>query len=1745
MEIKKKAVVAFATRWGTEFGGINSFNTDLLAALATVLTVELKVVCVVLTATDLDMENAARVDVLLLSLNLPLNVKEFTVELEPSVWSALEAVEITPSDFNVVWLGHDRITGAIALSSSNKRGGRSALIHHMSYTHYEPYVESSASAHKKRTEQRQLFENADIALAVGPLLRNALSDMLSIEQIPMLIPGLPNIAPRITPKTFIVFLSGRLNDSTKKIKQAYLGVAAFGDAIRQCSENTGFPDPLYRSNEPRLVLRGLEFEDVNGDIDADAEQDLRRFSERHAEGVMSMLALPFTTDRNELFYDLSSSSVAMMPSWHEGFGLVAWEAIAAGVPLILSRRSGAYQLLCEIDEAVLTSLVTEVDIRGLTEEPWFRDSDLENLAKALITIAKSPSEYRKKALRLRQELLKHYTWNDTAKQLLAALSWAECSELTSTEARSPSFSESPILSTFVPSSSALALVDIRAAFASTSAIGRSWLREIAGQTISIPVVSKILNAVDEGKRSILLTGLPGSGKTCVMLCVQDVLELRVQQGEELLPIFIQTSEFADRATALERKEQGLPESWVEQIAGAAEVTKIVVVIDSLDVLSIAREHSVLTYFLAQIDRLLLIENVTVVTACRDFDRHYDRRIAERKWDTEFTCPSLEWESEVVPLLGSLEIDIAIIDDSTRELITNPRELALFVELAKQEGSFNVVTSQALAQRYLTKIVEMDHLLGREAMLAIEEIADEMLRTRSLTVPHQRFLGSSDILRKLLSLRVLHQTKDEKLAFGHQTLLDVLVISKAVRSGITLSEFIGSLPPVPFVRPSIRSFVAQLALGDRTKFRMQLRTVLTGNSAFHVRRLVAESFAEQKPLDDDWTLINDLRLKHREVFQVIYMRATLAEWNDFWLTNLVPVLKIARDADGLAAHVHRISIWKNVDALRIMHFWNEVLNIEWINSERLVNTLANSLAEIEVEDTDTLLPLLEKLLELPQQEHSYLGHLAKRCVGPLGRGDALLWKFITSRISNEDLFAYRLGEKLHCQPYEFENGRAGNFLLQRILESTTLLDLTIGSIEEWSQAKRLRYGGEHHGYLTSFLRESSYNDQHSEHERHHVESERVLFDAMEAGILEQAKQNSEWWQKNRERLAFNSEGVLCYFALLGLTKVPETNLDLISRVVSNRSLLESELSFEVGALIKVSFALLDSETQDQLISIILSLYADKETDDHARAWVLFERTQLLLAVPRYMRSDESQELLDIFERRNFPQDRCPRINSRSGSVSAPFSHAVFLNIDDDRVMGLLAHYAGHSDWHGDDYLVGGEREVGSQLREAASRNPTRFLQLMSMRWSELSKVYCDEIMDGAATYLSYRHGNLQSNDSWVPLERPDALGLAQQILSELENHVYHWSRNRSASNAISSCANVVNNTLDASRLVFVAIGFENLREVEPIQGESVDLVTMGINMVRGHVVDALITMAIQLHDVDAAFPELLEPALSRLAADGHPAIRALVLRRLPFLQKKLPSLSWKLFDRAMSDPTGLWISAETCFYYGYQKNFKRIAALLSRLYTDGRGKELEVWGRISALSAMAGNLEFSSFLEDLKVLDSSEAWSGSSSVWTHSGNLVDHSEQCLLGIEAGLNARSAHASVVAGKTIRLFTDDDSVVGIPTALVVRCMKVIESDTPNRGHRFGGLEGWLGATAQRDPEQSLEILEYYLALVKRTNTFLHDYQNRITQLLTRLFAAAEEREEIDAGVMLARVVAVQDILLGLGVDGIEKWLKAAERP
>jgi tetratricopeptide (TPR) repeat protein/glycosyltransferase involved in cell wall biosynthesis len=423
MTSQVKTLISFATRWGPQFGGINCFNKDLLEAFSAAFSPHIHIVCVVLQADKSEIQEAKNSQVTLVSLNLT-SVKKFSAEFAVNTWDVLpNQFKSDPSQ--IVWLGHDLITGEIAVNAAKIYKGRSALINHMSYDHYESFCENSSLAKDKNKAQRKLFEQAGIVMAVGPLLRDALSEMLDVEDIPMLVPGLADITVKKVFKTFRGFISGRLSDDAKKIKQGHLGVAAFARSIKKADTNIGLPDVLRGSNEPELTLRGIDFEQYNSHSHDNAENELKRFAETHAGRAIRMHALPFTTDRLDLFNDLRSASVAMMPSWHEGFGLVGWEAIAAGVPLIISQKSGVYRILSELKAGLYTSYVYPIDIAGSIESPFFQEKDQEALANKIIEVAKSHSEAQQKATQLREALLQVYTWNDCALQLAKILNWEQ------------------------------------------------------------------------------------------------------------------------------------------------------------------------------------------------------------------------------------------------------------------------------------------------------------------------------------------------------------------------------------------------------------------------------------------------------------------------------------------------------------------------------------------------------------------------------------------------------------------------------------------------------------------------------------------------------------------------------------------------------------------------------------------------------------------------------------------------------------------------------------------------------------------------------------------------------------------------------------------------------------------------------------------------------------------------------------------------------------------------------------------------------------------------------------------------------------------------------------------------------------------------------------------------------------------------------------------------------------------------
>ena len=418
-------LITFATRWGAQFGGINSFNADFLAAVAAKFYENTRVLCVVLAATDDDRAAAKHESVELISLSI--DQKDFPIALEPAAWELLELAigQAQLIDAQIVWLGHDRITGAIANQAAKVRGGRSAVIHHMSYGRYEAFSENSQAANNKEQEQKAIFQTANIVLAVGPLLRDAANDFCLEQQVNMIIPGLAEISTVKAPNIFKAFLSGRLSTDIKKIKQPLLGVAGFSNAIRQAGQNSGLPNSLKGVSEPSLKLRGVEFENVQSEETTEAEQEINRFDEEQAGRVVNLQSLPFTTKRTELFTELATASVAMMPSWHEGFGLVAWEAIAAGVPLILSEKSGVYKFLEEHCDGMYVSLVWHLDIEGKVDDPYFSENDLAALVSKIFDIAKDPGVARSKAIRLRSALLNEFTWAACALSFGTVLGWQQ------------------------------------------------------------------------------------------------------------------------------------------------------------------------------------------------------------------------------------------------------------------------------------------------------------------------------------------------------------------------------------------------------------------------------------------------------------------------------------------------------------------------------------------------------------------------------------------------------------------------------------------------------------------------------------------------------------------------------------------------------------------------------------------------------------------------------------------------------------------------------------------------------------------------------------------------------------------------------------------------------------------------------------------------------------------------------------------------------------------------------------------------------------------------------------------------------------------------------------------------------------------------------------------------------------------------------------------------------------------------
>lgn len=218
----KSTLIALANAWGPRFGGINSFNTDLIKSLGIQPNRGFEVFCILPSATEEEVESARRsYHVRIINLGYDQTQATYGESTIADIMAIFDGHDFR----DTVWLGHDDKTGSLALQLRDVLGGKTALVHHMAHGAYQGYKKGdSRVADEKQEKQRLLFSKADHCFAVGPLLKKKLGDLLITEKtcppITMLVPGLDDPSeygvhcPESPPNFFTGFAAGRLTAIT-------------------------------------------------------------------------------------------------------------------------------------------------------------------------------------------------------------------------------------------------------------------------------------------------------------------------------------------------------------------------------------------------------------------------------------------------------------------------------------------------------------------------------------------------------------------------------------------------------------------------------------------------------------------------------------------------------------------------------------------------------------------------------------------------------------------------------------------------------------------------------------------------------------------------------------------------------------------------------------------------------------------------------------------------------------------------------------------------------------------------------------------------------------------------------------------------------------------------------------------------------------------------------------------------------------------------------------------------------------------------------------------------------------------------------------------------------------------------------------------------------------------------------------------------------------------------------------------
>ena len=355
----KKVILFLIDAWSSDAGGIQTVNRELCLALGEVCKTygrdQYEVVCVAKDCTRHEQELAkAKGDVRLLRADMlddPLP--------EDRVQTFLVHSSLTSMDVAVKYVvGHSRFTGIAARTVRDaffKNAGVVVFCHMDIQETGSIKLESvengiggeqrfKDSVRHQKLEQRAMVES-DIVFAIGPKLRDSALSYLNSQSDKKqkaieLLCGIAQPASGVKftegPPVRTFLLIGRTDDVVPKGVDLFAKAA--GMLVRESAATFSYLNPQLK-----FIIRGVP----SGETGERICSTLMRMAREAAGRMVTLIFLPYDSSDTALQADMRGATVLVMPSVAEGYGLVAFEAVSLGVPVVVAQESGAGMVIMQ------------------------------------------------------------------------------------------------------------------------------------------------------------------------------------------------------------------------------------------------------------------------------------------------------------------------------------------------------------------------------------------------------------------------------------------------------------------------------------------------------------------------------------------------------------------------------------------------------------------------------------------------------------------------------------------------------------------------------------------------------------------------------------------------------------------------------------------------------------------------------------------------------------------------------------------------------------------------------------------------------------------------------------------------------------------------------------------------------------------------------------------------------------------------------------------------------------------------------------------------------------------------------------------------------------------------------------------------------------------------------------------------------------------------------------------------------